>query len=114
MTTEAHAAALDAQIRVLRVRRAVLGAVARRGSDPKEMQAMHRLAQLSDDERRRIVADFLDEAFAGLEIEPGFAQRMRSAAPALPDDPTPAQVDAWIELARLVQDPDFRARIRAM
>jgi DNA-binding transcriptional MerR regulator len=110
----AHAAALDAQIRVLRVQRAVLGAVARRGGDPKEMQAMHRLAQLSDDERRRIVADFLDEAFAGLDIEPGFAERMRSAAPALPDDPTPAQVDAWIELAQLVQDPGFRARVRAM
>jgi hypothetical protein len=110
----AHAAALDAQIRLLRVQRAVLGAVARRGSDPQEMQTMHRLAQLSDDERKRIVAEFLDEAFAGLDVEPGFERRMRSAAPELPDDATPEQVDAWIELAQLVQDPDFRARIRAM
>ena len=110
----AHAAALDAQIRVLRVQKAVLQAVARRGSHPQEMQAMHRLAQLSDDERRRIVADFLDEAFAGLDIEPGFAARMRSAAPELPDDPTPEQVDAWIELAELVQDADFRRSIRQM
>ena len=90
----AHAAALDAQIRVLRVQRAVLQAVARRGSDPEEMQAMHRLAHLSDEERRRIVADFLDQAFEGLDIEPGFEARMRSAAPELPDDPTPEQVDA--------------------
>jgi DNA-binding transcriptional MerR regulator len=110
----AHAAALDAQIRVLRVQRAVLRAVARRGSDPQEMQRMHRLARLSDDERRRIVADFLDHAFEGLDIEPGFADRMRSATPELPDDPTPEQVDAWIELAELVQDDDFRRTIRRM
>ena len=110
----AHAAALDAQIRVLRVQRAVLQAVARRGCDPEEMQAMHRLAHLSGEERRRIVADFLDEAFAGLDIEPGFEARMRSAAPELPDDPTPEQVGAWIELAELVQDDGFRAGIRRM
>lgn len=109
-----HAAAIDAQIRVLRVQKAVLGAVARRGSDPKEMQRMHKLAQLSDDERKRIVAEFLEEAFDGLDMEPGFAARMRSAAPELPDDPTPEQVDAWIELAELVQDPAFKASIRRM
>jgi DNA-binding transcriptional MerR regulator len=110
----AHAAAIDAQIRVLRVQKAVLGAVARRGADPKEMQRMHKLAQLSDDERKRIVADFLEEAFEGLDMEPGFARRLRSAAPELPDDPTPEQVDAWIELAELVQDPAFKASIRRM
>jgi hypothetical protein len=110
----AHAAALDAQIRVLRVQKAVLQAVARRVSDPKEMQKMHRLAQLSDDERKRIVADFLDHVFDGLDIDPGFEQRMRGATPELPDDPTPEQVDAWIELAELVQDPGFRETIRRM
>jgi DNA-binding transcriptional MerR regulator len=110
----AHAAALDAQIRVLRVQKAVLRTVARRGSDPQEMQNMHRLAQLSDDERKRIVADFIDQAFEGLDIEPGFAARMRSATPDLPDDPTPEQVDAWIELAELVQDADFRSTVRRM
>jgi DNA-binding transcriptional MerR regulator len=110
----AHAAALEAQIRVLRVQQAVLQAVARRERDPQELQTMHRLAQLSDDERRRIIDDFLDHIFAGLEVDPAFVARMRSAQPALPDDPSPEQVDAWIELAELVQDPDFRARIRGM
>jgi hypothetical protein len=75
---------------------------------------MHRLAQLSDAERRRIVADFLDQTFAGLDIEPGFEARMRCAAPELPDDPTPEQLDAWIELAELVSDDGFRASIRRM
>jgi len=110
----AHAAALDAQIRVLRVQKAVLEAVARKGSDPQEMQRMHKLAQLSDDERKRIVAGFLDDAFDGLDMEPGFAAHMRSVSPDLPEDPTPEQVDAWIELAELVQDPAFKASIRRM
>lgn len=110
----AHARALDAQIRMLRMQRAVLTAVARRGSDPQEMQTMHRLARLSDDERRRIVAEFLDEAFAGLDIEPGFEARMRSARPEPPDDPTPEQVEALVELAELLEDADFRHTIRRM
>jgi DNA-binding transcriptional MerR regulator len=110
----AHAAALEAQIRVLRVQKAVLQAVARRGSDPQELQRMHRLAQLSDDERKRIVADFLDKAFEGLDMDPTFVAHMKSGLPELPDDPSPEQVDAWIELAELVQDEAFQASIRRM
>ena len=110
----AHAAALEAQIRVLRVQKAVLEAVARRGSDPEEMQRMHKLAQLSDDERKRIVADFLDTAFEGLDMDPTFVAHMKSGLPELPEDPKPEQVDAWIELAELVQDTAFQASIRRM
>ena len=109
-----HADALDVQIRTLRLRRAVLRAVAERGATPKEMETMHRLAKLSDDERRRIIHDFLDEVFGGLQVDPDFEARMRSAMPELPDDPTAEQVDAWIELAELTSDDDFRRRIRAM
>jgi DNA-binding transcriptional MerR regulator len=39
---------------------------------------------------------------------------LRSTMPNLPDEPTAEQVEAWIELARLVQDTDFRAGIRRM
>jgi DNA-binding transcriptional MerR regulator len=110
----AHAAALDAQIRVLRLRRGVLRAVAQRSSDPEEMHRMHELARMSDEERRRIVAEFLDEVFADLDMDPQFEARIRGAQPELPDDPTPEQVEAWIELAELVQDAGFRGRIREM
>jgi DNA-binding transcriptional MerR regulator len=110
----AHAAALETQIRVLRNRRAVLQAAARRGSDQQEMKLMHRLAQLSDDERRRIVAEFVDHVFEGLDPDSGIVARMRGAMPELPDDPTDEQLEAWIELAELVADDDFRATIRRM
>ncbi|HEX3872673.1 MAG TPA: MerR family transcriptional regulator [Solirubrobacteraceae bacterium] len=111
----AHAAALDAQIRVLRLRRAVLGSlVGRESTPPKEIKLMHNLAQLTSDERQRIVDDFLDHVFDGLDVDPALVARMRSARPALPDDPSPEQVDAWVELAGLVGDPEFRARVRRM
>ncbi|MGV9375828.1 MerR family transcriptional regulator [Nonomuraea sp. NPDC003707] len=108
----AHAEALAVQIRTLRLRRAVLTAVARRGSSPEEMDLMHKLARLSEDERRRLVDDFLEAAFDGLDTVPGFAGIMRSMTPELPDDPSPEQVEAWVELAELAQDPDFRAAVR--
>ncbi|MEV3933706.1 MerR family transcriptional regulator [Streptomyces sp. NPDC053728] len=109
-----HAEALDVQIRILRLRRAVLSAVARRGADPEETHLMHRLATLSEFERRRLVGDFLDAVFSGVRAGPAFAGIMRSMTPELPDDPDAEQVQAWVELAELSQDPDFRAHVRLM
>jgi DNA-binding transcriptional MerR regulator len=115
----AHAAALDIQIRGLRLRRAVLRAVAQRGAtnprmNNKEVELMNKLAQLSDAERRRMIEDFLDDVFRGLDIDPKFEQGMRSAMPDLPDEPTTEQVEAWVELAELVAQPEFRRRVREM
>lgn len=110
----AHAEALDVQIRILRLRRAVLTAVARHASTPEEMDLMHKLARLSVDERERLIGDFLDAVFGGLGAEPSFAGVRRSMTPELPDDPGAEQVQAWAELAELSQDTDFRASMRRM
>ncbi|MFI0986369.1 MerR family transcriptional regulator [Streptomyces exfoliatus] len=110
----AHAEALAVQISTLRLRRAVLMAVAKRGSTPEETDLMHRLAQLSEDERRRLIGDFLDAVFGGLsgDAAPAFAGVMRSMTPELPDNPEAEQVQAWVELAEISEDPDFRASVR--
>ena len=113
----AHARALDAEIRTLQLRRAVLRSVAQRGSTTEEMRLMHKLARLSVQQRQRIIDDFVQEAFGGIaEDSPGahIAQAMRQLPAELPTDPTPAQVDAWVELAELVDDTDFRQRVRQM
>ena len=73
---------------------------------------MNRLARLSATERMQIIDDFKEDVFGGLDIEPSQRDQIRALRIELPDDPTPEQVDAWIELAELVQDPDFRARMR--
>ncbi|WP_173078379.1 MerR family transcriptional regulator [Phytohabitans rumicis] len=109
-----HADAIGAQIRVLRVQRAVLRALARREPTPQEVDRMNRIAQATAGERRRIIAEFLDSIFAGIPVDPEFEARMRSVTPELPDEPTDEQVDAWLELSELVSDPDFRALLRRM
>ncbi|MFB7570592.1 MerR family transcriptional regulator [Streptomyces sp. NPDC056165] len=110
----AHAEALAVQIRVLSLRRAVLTAVAERGSTPEETELMHQLAQHSEDERRRLIDDFLEAVFGGLDATPASAGVMRSMTPELPIDPDAEQVQAWMELAELSRDPDFRTGVRRM
>ncbi|MFI6866328.1 MerR family transcriptional regulator [Nocardia sp. NPDC050406] len=110
----AHADALDVQIRVLRLRRAVLRAVAKRGSNHEEMRLMHGLVKLSEAERQRLIHDFVDDTFGAVDGNPAMVELLRSTMPELPDDPRPEQVEAWMELAELVQDSDFRAAVRRM
>ncbi|RSM58425.1 MerR family transcriptional regulator [Actinoplanes sp. ATCC 53533] len=107
----AHTEALDVRIRTLRLRRAVLSAAARYGSTPKEVQQMRELAELSARERRALIDDFLAQVFGDLD---GFDGIARSLTPELPDDPEPAQIEAWIELAGLARDPAFRDGLRLL
>lgn len=108
----AHADTMDVQIRMLQLRQSVLRVVARRGSSPEETTLMHRLTQLSGGERRRLIDDFVDGTFGTVDVDPTAVAVVRAATPDLPDDPTSEQVAAWVELAELVVDEEFRARMR--
>jgi len=110
----AHAQALDTQINTLRIRRAVLRAVAKQDTTTEEATLMHQLAKMTDVERAGLIQDFVDDTFGGLDANPEFVELLRAATPELPEDPTPEQVRAWVELAELVQDRDFRASVRRM
>jgi DNA-binding transcriptional MerR regulator len=110
---DVHVRALDAEIRTLRLRRAVLSTVARRGSTTEETALMHKLALLSARERQQIIDDFVDRTFAGVDGG-GIAHAMREMPAELPEDPTAEQVDAWVELAELVQGDAFQERVREM
>ncbi|GAB3458822.1 MerR family transcriptional regulator [Streptomonospora sediminis] len=109
-----HVRVLDDQIRMLRLRRAVLSTVADRIPTEREIRLMTRLARLSAEERQRILDEFHDEVFGGFDLDADFVAHMRSVRVDLPDDPSPEQVDAWVELAELVQDPGYRERTREM
>lgn len=106
-----HVRALDAQIRALRLQRAVLAAVVQ-STDAEELQRMTDLTSLTAGERRRIVDDYLEAVF-GDEAGP-VGDKIAMGAPELPDDPTPEQVTAWAEVAQLLRDPDFIAASRRM
>ncbi len=113
----AHVRAIDDQIRVLRTQRAVCTLLARGPSSPRKAALMNDLARLSASERQRMIDEFVDATFAGTDPgAPGsrIADGMRKLPPTLPDDPSTEQVEAWLELAELVSDPAFRARVREM
>ena len=110
----AHADALDAQIRLLRLRRAVLRTAARTEPTSRGIQLMHRLATLSAEERQAILDEFHDHVFGGLDTADKPREAMRAVRADLPADPSPEQVEAWVELAELVRDPGFRERVRGM
>ncbi|QHA05240.1 MerR family transcriptional regulator [Streptomyces broussonetiae] len=117
-------AALDVQISALRLRRAVLSALAGRAPTLEEAELMHRLATLSETERRRLFDDFLDTVFANPTpssapvgthaTAAATAAARRSMTPEPPADPTGEQVAAWLELAELALDDGFRAAVRRL
>jgi DNA-binding transcriptional MerR regulator len=112
-----HADALGAQLGVLRMQRAVLRAVARRCTTTEEMTMIHDLATATAAQRQRIVDDFVARVTDGLPTtgpSRGILENMRALPDALPDDPSDAHVDAWLELAALCGDASFVARVREM
>ena len=112
-----HVRALDAEIRLLRLRRTLLRFVAAADTTTEEMGIVHDLATLSARERQQLIDDFVARTFEGVpEDAPGagIAAGMRTLPAELPEDPTPEQVGAWLELARLVADPAFAGRVREM
>lgn len=107
-----HADAVDLQIRTLRLRRSVLRAVAVHGSGPEEANLMHKLTRLTAAERRRLIDDFIGATFGTEHARLELAAMVRAAAPDLPDDPSPEQLRAWVELNELIDDEDFRDHLR--
>ncbi|MFE3171875.1 MerR family transcriptional regulator [Amycolatopsis sp. NPDC059235] len=111
-----HVEALEAQIQLLRLNRAVLLNALSRDDKTEGLAVMHELARLPARERQQLIDGFVDKIFAGVDDPDALviAEFMREMPPRLPDDPTSAQVDAWIELAELVSDDDFQHTMRQM
>jgi DNA-binding transcriptional MerR regulator len=113
----AHVQAIDNQIRVLRTQRAVCTLLAKGAPSARKAALMNDLARLSAIDRRQMIDEFVDATFAGTDPNApgaGIAAGMRTLPTELPDEPTTEQVEAWVELAELVNDPSFRARAREM
>ncbi|TDE56218.1 MerR family transcriptional regulator [Nonomuraea mesophila] len=108
-----HLELVERQERDLRARRAVLRTLVKQGGTAAQAALMHKLVSMPDDERERLVDDFWDDVSDGLDVNPDFVGRLREMRPSLPEDPTAAQLEAWIELADLVQDPEFRGAVRS-
>ncbi|MBR1123973.1 MerR family transcriptional regulator [Bradyrhizobium lablabi] len=108
---EALEAEIAAQRRVASALRAAL-----RSSDPTEadLRRYWTMTRLSQAERRSVVERFYQEVSDGVRIDPKWIHQMiDSSIPELPDEPTPEQCDAWIELSEILNDPNFIAQMRS-
>ncbi|UKD57642.1 MerR family transcriptional regulator [Amycolatopsis sp. FU40] len=111
-----HVEALEAQIQILRLNRAVPRNALSRDTETEGLALTHELARLPARERQQFIDGFVGNAFAGVDDPDALviAEFMREVPPQLPADPTSAQADAWIELAELVSDDDFQHTLREM
>ena len=108
----AHLSLVEGQLRRLQSRRAVLRTIVKQHSTAEQVNLMHKLVSLSDDDRDRIVDEFWNDVTTGIEGSPAVVEQLSQRRPNLPDEPTAEQLEAWIELADLLQDDDFRAEVR--
>ncbi|MEV0165276.1 DNA-binding transcriptional MerR regulator [Nonomuraea fuscirosea] len=109
----AHLEIVERQERGLRARRAVLRTLVKQGGTADQAALMRKLVSMPDEERERLVDDFWNDVAEGLDVPAGFVDRLRTMRPRLPEDPTLVQLEAWIELADLVQGAEFRNKVRS-
>ncbi|CAM3680964.1 MerR family transcriptional regulator [Kibdelosporangium persicum] len=108
-----HLALVERQMRHLRARRAVLRTIVNQHTATEQVALMHDLVSMSDDDRNRLLDEFWDEITEDLTtVHPEFTEQLHQMRPVLPEHPTTDQLQAWIELADLVQDKEFRRSVR--
>lgn len=106
-----HLELIERKTTELQGKRAVLRALVREQGSADRIRLLQKLVKLSDAERQRLVDDFHDQVTADLPV--GACQWIRENRPRLSQDPTPGQLDAWIALAELLDDGEFREATRA-
>lgn len=101
--------ALEAEIAAQRRVAAALRAALRSPTlTEADLRRFWTMTNLSRAERRNVVERFYERVSDGINIDPKWMRQMIEASvPELPDDPTPEQCDAWIELSDILNDPTF-------
>jgi DNA-binding transcriptional MerR regulator len=92
---------------------AALRAALRAEPSEDDLKRIYAVTRLSNEERKALIERFYDRVSEGIPIDETWKRRMIDATtPKLPDNPTPAQLDAWIELAEIIADPTFIETLR--
>lgn len=106
--------AVEAHVASLQMVAAALRAALRSEPNEDDIRRICAVTRLSDEERRSVIERFHARVAEGVPPGEDWKREVMAAnLPRLPDEPTPAQLDAWIELAELVQDEGFVAAMRA-
>lgn len=81
----------------------------------QDIQRISRMIGHSQSQRHATATAFLDTMTDGVRFDPRWHETMIEliAVPALPDEPTPAQIDAWLEVNALLSDERLQTTLRA-
>jgi DNA-binding transcriptional MerR regulator len=103
----ARLAILDAEIAAKQRAAAVLRATLTLPHlDVDTMRRYWKMSKVNNEQMKAMVAAFMERVTSGAPVDDTWRSRTATAAPALPEHPTPAQVEAWTELAGMLQDQD--------
>lgn len=107
MEIEAH---LESQRRVAAAIRVALRSPE---PTPEDMRRIWMTTNASQAQYATVIEGFLDRVVAGAAVDPKWkGWMMRMSRPDLADEPTAAQLDAWIELSGLLAEPGFLEKMR--
>lgn len=106
--------AVEAHITSLQQIAAALRAALRSEPTEQDIRRLTMVTRLSEAERKALIERFRERIVEGIPLDQqGMREKMLAGAPRLPDDPTPEQLDAWLELAELISDPVFVESLRS-
>lgn len=105
--------AIEAHIVGLQRIAAALRLALQGGASDEDLRRITMATRASSDERRRTIRAFYEKVVEGLPVDRQWTEDMIAASsPDLPEVPDAAQLEAWIELQALLDDPGFVASKR--
>ncbi len=109
-----HLSAVEAHAASLRRVASALRAALRAGGDEDSLRRLAMVTKMSKEERRKVIERFYERVLEGHpHSKEQLANMIDASVPDLPDDPTAEQLDAWLELTKLLEDEDFIASMHA-
>jgi len=106
--------AIEAHVASLQRVAAALRAAIRSGATEADLRRLSMVTKLSNEERKKVIERFYEKVMDGFPAAKEWSRNMIEASiPDLPDDATPEQLDAWVELATLLEDASFVEATRA-
>ncbi|WP_394835692.1 MerR family transcriptional regulator [Pendulispora rubella] len=106
-------AAVEAHIASLQRIGSALRAALRSEPTADDVRRICAVTRLSTEQRKAVIEGFFETAFQGADVDEAFKRQvLESTVPDLPEDPTPEQHDAWIELSELLAEPTFVANLQ--
>jgi len=105
--------AIESHITSLQRVACALRAAIRSGASESDLRRISMVTRLSNEERKKVVEGFFTKVMEGWPESQQWVRGMVEAStPDLPDDATSEQLDAWVELATMLEDPTFVTSMR--